>query len=39
MNPLAAFGAEQIGNVLKSSNFGKGIIDAIQSMAALQKKY
>jgi hypothetical protein len=32
MNPLAAFGAEQIGNVLKSGDLGKSLIDAAREV-------
>jgi hypothetical protein len=32
MNPLAAFASEQIGNVLKSGNFAKGLIDAAREV-------
>ena len=33
LNPLAAFGAEQIGNVLQGGDFLKGSIDAIKNAA------
>jgi hypothetical protein len=34
LNPLAALGAEKVGEILKSKNFGTGTINAIKSMAS-----
>jgi hypothetical protein len=38
LNPLAAFGAEQIGNALKSGDFGKGLADAYNNTVATGKE-
>ena len=37
LNPLAAFGAEQIGNVLKSGDLGKGLADAFKNVGVTLK--
>ena len=37
LNPLAAFGAEQIGNVLKSGDLGKGLADAFKNAGVTLK--
>jgi hypothetical protein len=37
-NPLAAFGAEQIGNTLRSGDFGKGLADAYNNTVATGKE-
>jgi hypothetical protein len=37
-NPLAAFGTEQIGNALRSGNFGKGLADAYNNTVATGKE-
>jgi hypothetical protein len=37
-NPLAAFGVEQIGNALRSGNFGKGLADAYNNTVATGKE-
>jgi hypothetical protein len=38
LNPLAAFGAEQIGNVLQSGDLGKGLFDAIKMLETTAQK-
>jgi len=37
-NPLAAFGAEQVGNVLKSGDLGKGLVDAYNTTISTAKE-
>jgi hypothetical protein len=38
LNPLAAFGAEQAGNVLKSGDLGKGIVEAFKNVGATARE-
>jgi hypothetical protein len=38
LNPLAAFSAEQIGNALRSGDFGKGLADAYNNTVATGKE-
>jgi hypothetical protein len=38
LNPLAAFGAEQVGNVLKSGDLGKGIVEAFKNVGATARE-
>jgi hypothetical protein len=38
LNPLASFGAEQIGNVLKSGDLGKGIVEAFKNVGATARE-
>jgi hypothetical protein len=37
-NPLAAFGAEQIGNALRSGDFGKGLVDIYNNTVSTAKE-